>query len=93
MKEKLDPYKNGLPAAMQQKLADRYRELFAVYLRHHRNIDRITFWNVTDKESWLNNFPVRGRTNHPLLFDRAGKTKPAFQAVFETLQNYRRENF
>jgi endo-1,4-beta-xylanase len=86
MKERLNPYKNGLPAAVQKKLADRYAELFAVYLKHHQNIDRITFWNVTDKESWLNNFPVRGRTNYPLLFDRLGERKPAFDAVIESVR-------
>ena len=90
MKERLDPFKKGLPAEMQKKLAARYAELFAVFLKHHEKIDRVTFWNVTDKESWLNNFPVRGRTNHPLLFDREGKTKPAFEAVIESLKNFRR---
>ena len=89
MKAKLDPFKNGLPAEMQKKLADRYAELFAVYLKHHEKIDRVTFWNVTDKESWLNNFPVRGRTNYPLLFDREGETKPAFNAVIESVKNFR----
>ncbi|HEY8562385.1 MAG TPA: endo-1,4-beta-xylanase [Pyrinomonadaceae bacterium] len=88
-KEKLDPYKNDLPAEIQEKLADRYAELFAVYLKHHQNIDRITFWNVTDKESWLNNFPVRGRTNHPLLFDRQGDPKPAFDAVIGSVRIFR----
>lgn len=91
MKEKLNPYKNGLPAEIEKKLADRYAELFAVYLKHHQNIDRITFWNVTDKESWLNNFPVRGRTNYPLLFDRQGKTKPAFNAVIESVKAVQRK--
>jgi len=91
MKEKLNPYKNGLPAEIQKKLADRYAELFAVYLKHHQDIDRITFWNVTDKESWLNNFPVRGRINHPLLFDRQGKPKPAFNAVIESVKADRRK--
>jgi len=89
MRKKLDPYKKELPAGMQKRLADRYAELFAVYLKHHRSIDRVTFWNVTDKESWLNNFPVRGRTNYPLLFDRAGKTKPAFFSVVESVKNFR----
>ena len=92
MKERLNPYKNGLPDEMQKKLADRYAELFAVYLKYHQDIERITFWNVTDKESWLNNFPVRGRTNHPLLFDRQGKPKPAFNAVVESLENFRQRS-
>src|SRR5438045_6251278 len=47
-------------------------------------IGRITFWGVTDGDSWLNNFPTRGRTNYPLLFDRQGKPKPAFDAVVST---------
>ena len=77
----LDPYAGGLPDSVQQALARRYAELFAVYLRHHDAIDRITFWGVRDGDSWLNNWPVRGRTNYPLLFDRDGRPKPAFDAV------------
>jgi endo-1,4-beta-xylanase len=41
----------------------------------------VTFWGVTDGDSWLNNWPVKGRTNYPLLFDRAAQPKPAFDAV------------
>ncbi|MCH5684884.1 endo-1,4-beta-xylanase [Niabella sp. W65] len=36
---------------------------------------------VHDGQSWLNGWPIRGRTNHPLLFDRQGKPKPAFYSV------------
>jgi len=43
----------------------------------------VTFWGVTDGDSWLNNWPVRGRTSYPLLFDRAGQLKPAFDAVIK----------
>jgi endo-1,4-beta-xylanase len=85
-KKELDPYTSGLPDAVQQALAKRYGELFSVFLKHRNEIDRITFWNVTDGNSWLNNFPVRGRTNYPLLFDRKGKTKPAFDAVIRTVK-------
>jgi endo-1,4-beta-xylanase len=76
-----NPYTAGLPAPRQQALADRYAALFGVFLKHHDAITRVTFWGVTDKDSWLNNFPARGRTNYPLLFDREGKPKPAFDAV------------
>jgi endo-1,4-beta-xylanase len=79
-----DPYKSGLPDDVQQKLAARYRELFALF-RRHPQVTRITFWGVNDGDSWLNHFPVRGRTNHPLLFDRQQKPKPAFDAVIEEL--------
>ena len=81
---KLNPYQDGLPDAVQQSLAQRYAGLFGVFLKHRAAISRITFWGVTDADSWLNNWPVRGRTSYPLLFDRAGKPKPAFDAVIRT---------
>jgi endo-1,4-beta-xylanase len=86
MRAGLNPYANGLPAAVQQQLAQRYADLFAVFLKHRASVRRVTFWGVTDGNSWLNNWPVQGRTAHPLLFDRAGKPKPAFDAVLKTAQ-------
>jgi len=80
---RLNPYTNGLPDDVQQKLAARYGELFAVFWKHRDVVSRVTFWGVTDKTSWLNNWPVRGRTSYPLLFDREGKPKPAFYAVLK----------
>jgi endo-1,4-beta-xylanase len=79
----LDPWPGGLPDSVQQALAGRYADLFGVFLRHRDAIARVTFWGVTDRDSWKNNWPVRGRTNYPLLFDRAGRPKPAFAAVLE----------
>ena len=78
---RLNPFPAGLPDSVQRALARRYRELFAVYLRHRDIIDRVTFWGATDANSWLNNWPVPGRTNYPLLFDRHGQPKPAFDAI------------
>ncbi len=80
----LNPYTNGLPDSAQQALAKRYTDLFRIYLEHRDAIDRVTFWCVTDGDSWLNNWPIKGRTSHPLLFDRGGKPKPAFDAVINT---------
>ena len=80
---KLNPYANGLPDDVQQELARRYADLFAVFLKHRAEMSRVTFWGVTDRDSWLNNWPVPGRTSYPLLFDRNGKPKPAFEAVIE----------
>jgi endo-1,4-beta-xylanase len=79
----LDPYKSGLPDSVQQALARRYADLFMVFLKHRKVIERVTFWGVRDGDSWLNNWPVRGRTSYPLLFDRAGRPKPAFDAVIQ----------
>jgi len=69
---------NALSDAMQQQLANRYADLFRVFLKHRDVVDRVTLWGVTDGDSWLNR---PGRVNHPLLFDREGKPKPAFDAV------------
>jgi endo-1,4-beta-xylanase len=77
----LDPYKAGLPDSLQQVLAKRYEDVFRVYLAHRDAIDRVTFWGVADHDSWLNGWPVRGRTNYPLLFDRQNKPKPAYDRV------------
>jgi endo-1,4-beta-xylanase len=77
----LNPYVAGLPDSVQHALARRYGELFGVFYRHRDAISRVTFWGVTDKDSWKNNWPVPGRTNYPLLFDRSGRPKPAFEAV------------
>jgi endo-1,4-beta-xylanase len=78
-----NPYTAGLPDAVEQALAKRYAGLFGVYLKHRDVITRVTFWGVTDRTSWLNYWPVAGRTNYPLLFDRAGNPKPAFDAVIQ----------
>jgi endo-1,4-beta-xylanase len=80
---KLNPYANGLPDAVQKALAKKYADLFAVYLKHRAVMSRVTFWGVTDGDSWKNNWPVVGRTDYPLLFDRAGQPKPAFDAVIQ----------
>jgi endo-1,4-beta-xylanase len=84
LQAKLNPYANGLPDAVQQASAKRYADLFGVFVRHRDVIDRVTFWGVTDGDSWLNGWPVRGRTSYPLLFDRNGQPKPAFDAVIRT---------
>ena len=82
----LDPYRDGLPEDVQQQLANRYAELFRVFLRHRGHISRVTFWGVDDGHTWLNHFPIRGRTNHPLLIDRNRHPKPAFFAVLKAGQ-------
>ena len=78
---KLNPYRNGLPESAQQEITERYAKLFAIFLQHRNEISRVTFWGVTDGNSWLNDWPVAGRTSYPLVFDRAGQPKPAFAAI------------
>nr|MBI1231739.1 1,4-beta-xylanase [Cytophagales bacterium] len=70
-----DPYTEGLPAEINEKLADRYAALFRLFGRHQDKISRVTLWGVRDQDSWLNNWPIRGRTAYPLLFDQDYKLK------------------
>src|SRR5947209_2746601 len=67
-----DPYRAGLPDSVQRALAKRYGEIMRVYGAHADAISRVTFWGVDDGDTWLDGFPVRGRVNYPLLFDRRG---------------------
>jgi endo-1,4-beta-xylanase len=90
LRAKLNPYTSGLPDSVQQALAAQYAALFGVFLKHRDVVTRVTFWCVTDGDSWLNNWPVRGRTNYPLLFDRNGQPKPAFLAVLRAARVARR---
>jgi endo-1,4-beta-xylanase len=58
-------------------------DIFALFLKHREKIKRVTFWGPTDKHSWLNNWPIKGRTSYPLHFDRAGQPKAAHHAVMD----------
>ncbi len=75
---KMNPYPNGLPDAVQEKLAKRYQDIFNLFVKHSDKINRVTFWGVMDKHSWLNDWPIKGRTNYPLLFDRDYQPKVAY---------------
>lgn len=80
-REYLDPYANGLPEEVEQQLANRYAELFQIFYDNRDKIHRVTLWGVHDGMSWKNDYPVPGRTNFPLLFDRDRQAKPALDAV------------
>lgn len=80
-----NPYASGLPDDKQQALARRYAEIFGVFVKHRDAVSRVTFWGLSDADSWLN----RGRMNYPLLWDRQRQPKPAFHAVVEVLKRAR----
>ena len=64
----------GVVDEANQKLADQYASLFRVFLKHRKNIELVTFWGLTDRDSWR-------RFGKPLLFDAEWRPKPAFNAV------------
>jgi endo-1,4-beta-xylanase len=83
----LNPYADSLPDSMQVVLANRYGDFFKIFMKHKNDIDRITFWGINDGQSWLNYWPIRGRTNYPLLFDRKYQPKKAFWTLVDLAKN------
>jgi endo-1,4-beta-xylanase len=81
---KINPYVDGCPPEILARQAEQYAQLFRLFRKYDDVIDRVSFWNLHDGQSWLNDFPWK-RVNHPLLFDRQGKPKPAFDAVVKEL--------
>lgn len=77
----LDPYPVALPDSVQQLLTNRYAELFRIFYGRKDKIKRVTCWGVHDGMSWKNDYPVPGRMNYPLLWNRNREPKPALHAV------------
>ncbi|MEQ9308261.1 MAG: endo-1,4-beta-xylanase [Balneolaceae bacterium] len=83
LRAELNPYIEGMPDSIKQAQIDIYTDYFEVFLRHSDKINRVTTWGVTDADSWKNGWPVSGRTNYPLLFDREGKEKEVVEVLME----------
>lgn len=79
----LNPYPNGLPQSVSTTWNRRMGDFFALFIRHSDIVLRVTAWGLTDGESWKNGFPVRGRTDYPLLFDRNLQPKPFLLEKYE----------
>jgi endo-1,4-beta-xylanase len=77
---KTNPLAGGPPPELIDRQARQYAELFKLFKDRSESIGRVTFWDLHDGRSWLNNFPWK-HDEYPLLFDRDGKPKPAFDAV------------
>jgi endo-1,4-beta-xylanase len=80
-----DPLANGCPPEMLTRQAEQYGKLFTLFLRHKREISRVTFWGIDDGNSWLNTWP-RKRTNYPLLWDRQYQPKLAYHTVLNAAE-------
>jgi len=65
---------------MEEKQLSQYKMIFEVLRKHKDNITGVTFWNLSDRYSWLDN---RGRKNYPLLFDKNLMPKKAFFEVIK----------
>ena len=71
------PFSPTLEAAQAKRFAD----LFAVYRKNKANITSVTFWGVSDDQTWLDSEPVAGRDDYPLLYNDAHQPKAAVAAI------------
>lgn len=78
---KKDTGRSEFTPDMNDKQAAHYKMLFEVFRKHKDKISGVTFWNLSDKYSWLDNFRVPGRKDFPLLFDQNYQPKKAFGEV------------
>lgn len=85
----LNPYSEQLPDKIQQQHTNRYRDLFCVFLKHKNTVSRVTFWGLTDSRSWRNNWPLEGRTDYPLLYDRNLQPKPIVAELINLASSYK----
>jgi endo-1,4-beta-xylanase len=65
-----------IPAENYLKQAEVYKKLFEIFMRHKAEIERVTFWGLSDTRSWR-------RGQDALLFDADLNPKPAYKAVIE----------
>ena len=81
LQEKLNPFINGISAEADATLSRTYVDLFSIFLRHKKDISRVTFWGTDDAMTWRNDWPMKGRSDYPLLFDRQSQPKAAYFKV------------
>ncbi|MEB0260360.1 MULTISPECIES: endo-1,4-beta-xylanase [unclassified Mucilaginibacter] len=70
-------------ADKEQQQAAQYAMVFKVFRKYKNVITGVTFWNISDQYSWLDDYPVKGRKNYPLLFDQNLQPKKAYQMVVD----------
>src|SRR5690606_18356207 len=80
--EKWQPVVEFTPELAKAQAA-RYKELFDVFAKNAEHITSVTVWGLSDDRTWLDDFPAKGRDNHPLLFDDNDDPKPAYFALFD----------
>lgn len=68
-------------AEKQKKQAEVYKMCFELFRKYKSSVSSVTFWNISDRNSWLDNFPVRGRKDYPLLFDTNLRPKQSFWEI------------
>jgi len=81
--DEMNPFPDGLPEEVEEQFTKRYVQFFELFLKYHESITRVAVWGVNDANSWKNNWPVRGRTDYTLLFDRDNNPKPVVAELIQ----------
>ena len=81
--QQLNPYTEGVPEEKMLEWTNRMLDFFKLFMKHQDKVTRVTLWGVNDGASWKNGFPVRGRTDYPLLFDRNRQAKPIVEEIIK----------
>jgi endo-1,4-beta-xylanase len=68
------------PEREQQQL-EQYKKVFRIFREYKNVITGVTCWGVSDRHTWLDEYPVAGRKNYPTLFDQKGQPKKVFWEV------------
>ena len=86
-RESLNPYPDALPDSVNTAWNRRMDEFFTIFEKHSDIVTRVTAWGVSDGDSWKNDFPVRGRKDYPLLFDRDYQPKKFVKDMIDEVEN------
>jgi endo-1,4-beta-xylanase len=87
--KEMDPYRDGVPEDVQKKWNQRVLDMFGLFLKYNDVVDRVTVWGLTDNTTWLNNFPIRGRKDYPVLFDRNNQRKPVVDEMIKLAKKHK----
>lgn len=82
-KKEMNPYPDGLPEEVSKAWTKRMNDFFCLFLKHQDIVTRVTLWGVADQDSWKNGWPMPGRTDYPLLFDRNHQPKPVVDLIIK----------
>ena len=80
---KAEDNNEAFTAEREKQQLEKYEMCFRLFRKYRRYISGVTFWNISDRHSWLDNFPVTNRKDYPLLFDEDLKPKRAFWKVVQ----------
>lgn len=86
-RKSLNPYPDALPDSVNTAWNRRMDEFFTIFEKHSDIVTRVTAWGVSDGDSWKNDFPVRGRKDYPLLFDRDYQPKKFVKDMIDEVEN------